>query len=393
MSRGPWRPAARAWIISTNKEGCPLEEQRVKPPDIKAAATPTAGLLEQASLWWVRLRDEDLPPEEISRWLDWCQSDPAHLEAFEKVESLGGRLAALDPAARAAMVRELLDEPAPSRRPAARGARGWRPGWSLATGLALAAGMAAVLLGGSLLHPLHAPQAAAQSVSFVTRKAQGRDVSLADGSRVAIGAESSLAVDYTAASRNLQLRSGEAYFEVEHNPQRPFVVRAGRLKVTAVGTAFDIRKTGDRIEVVVTHGVVDVADAAGPVAGGQTPLPKDGVIRVAAGQLVVAGGDSPSLTVRPADRDAATSWRKGSMSFLDEGLGVVVANLNRYSGTEVRIADPSLDGLRYTGTVVQGHEQEWLAAIQKVFPVTARPAADGSILLYRRAEVQQVSGV
>ncbi len=341
--------------------------------------------MEQASLWWVRLREDDVAPEEINRWLDWCQSDPAHLQAFEKIESLGGRLAALDTATRAQMVHELLGEPEARRKRPAPGRRYL----AAAAGLALAAGVAAVVLGGGLWRPNAAAPAALQSVSYVTHKAQIEDVSLVDGSRVAIGADSALAVNYTEATRNLQLKNGEAFFEVEHNPDRPFVVQAGRLKVIAVGTAFNIRKTGDKIEVIVTHGAVDVEDGASQLAGagGHSPsLPKDGVIRVAAGQLVVADRGSPSLTVRPADRDAAVSWRTGSMSFLDEDLSLVVANLNRYSGHEVQIADPTLDHLRFTGSVVQGHEDEWLTAIQKVFPVTVHVAADGRVLLYRRAE-------
>jgi transmembrane sensor len=351
------------------------------------AETISPSVLEQASLWWVRLRDDDVPPEEIGRWLDWCQSDPAHLQAFEKIESLGGRLGALDGETRAAMVRELLHDEKPEARPASRR----KPVSSLSAGLALAAGLAgvAVAVGVGLRHPVARPagQAAAQTASYVTPKAQSQDVNLADGSHVAIGADSSLAVSYSAASRELQLRNGEAYFEVQHNPDRPFVVQAGRLKVTAVGTAFNIRKTGDSVEVIVTRGVVDVADGSGQAAGGsQMPLPRAGVIRVAAGQLVAADRDSPSLTVRPADGNTATSWRSGSMSFLDEDLALVVANLNRYSEKQVSIADPSLDHLRFTGTLLQGHEQEWLAAIQKVFPVTVRQVDNGEILLYRRSD-------
>lgn len=342
--------------------------------------------LEQASLWWVRLRDDDVAPEEIGSWLDWCQDDPANLQAFEDVERLGGRLAALDAGTRAALVRDLLDEPVARQRPAAL-----RRTLPALAGLALAAGVAAVVLGSSLWRPPAASRGTQQqSASYVTRKAQSEDVNLVDGSHVAIGADSTLAVNYTAALRNLQLGNGEAYFEVQHNPDRPFVVQAGRLKVVAVGTAFNIRKTGDKVEVIVTHGAVDVEDASLLSAGGgrNPTLPKDGVIRVAAGQLVVADRGSPSLMVRPADKDAAVSWRRGSMSFLDEDLALVVANLNRYSGHEVSIADASLDHLRFTGSVLQGHEAEWLAAIQKVFPVTVRESADGRMLLYRRAEAR-----
>jgi transmembrane sensor len=338
--------------------------------------------LEQASLWWVRLREDDVAPEEVSRWLDWCQSDPDNLRAFEKVESLGGRLGALDAGTRAAMVRELLGEGAAD---APRPSKWRRYRWPAAM-LALAAGVAGLSVVGIGWRPAAIAPAAVQSTAYVTQKAQVRDVALSDGSHVAIGADSALAVNYTEASRNLQLKNGEAFFEVEHNPDRPFVVQAGRLKVIAVGTAFNIRKTGDKVEVIVTHGAVDVEDGAAQSAGSRSAnLPRDGVIRVAAGQLVVAD-PGPGLSVRPADRDAAVSWRRGSMSFIDEDLAVVVANLNRYASREVSIADPALERLRFTGSVVQGHEDEWLAAIQKVFPVSVRDSGDGRVLLYRRAE-------
>jgi transmembrane sensor len=337
--------------------------------------------LEQASLWWVRLREDDVAPEEVSRWLDWCQSDPENLRAFEKVESLGGRLGALDAGTRASLARELLDH---GEAEAPRRTRWRRYRWPAAA--ALAAGIAVLVFGGGAWRPAALAPAASQSAAYVTQKAQVRDVALSDGSRVAIGADTALVVSYTESGRNLQLKNGEAYFEVEHNPGRPFAVQAGRLKVIAVGTAFNIRKTGDTVEVIVTRGAVDVEDGAARSGGsGSAALPRDGVIRVAAGQLVVAG-DGPSLSVRRADADAAVSWRSGSMSFIDEDLAVVVANLNRYSSREVSIADPALEHLRFTGSVVQGHEDEWLAAIQKVFPVSVRDAGAGRVLLYHRAE-------
>ncbi|MFT4047309.1 MAG: FecR domain-containing protein, partial [Solimonas sp.] len=249
---------------------------------------------------------------------------------------------------------------------------------------ALAAGLGALLIGtGVFLYGRHASDAV-QNTVYATARAQSRDVELSDGSKIALGAATRLDVAYSTDVRRLHLGDGEAYFEVAHNVQRPFVVAAGRLKVVAVGTAFNIRKTGARVEVVVTQGAVDVEDAAtqnvAPAA--QTRLPNDGAIRVAAGQLVVA--EAQGLSVRPADRIAATSWRQGTLQFVDEDLAVVVANLNRYAPREVVIADRSLDGLRYTGTIVQGREAEWLKAIEKVFPVVVQNDAQGRVTLHRR---------
>ncbi|WP_028080422.1 FecR family protein [Solimonas soli] len=342
--------------------------------------TTTTGL-EQAALWWQRLREADVAPETVSEWLDWCQRDAANLQAFEKIEALGGRFEALDAQTRAGLMRELLDDATPGSAPPADRQRRARKPWRLA----LAAGFCAALIGaGVYLYANHGTGAVQRAV-YVTAKAQSRELELSDGSHVALGAATRLDVAYSADVRDLQLGDGEAYFEVAHNVQRPFVVRVGRLKVVAVGTAFNIRKTGAHVEVVVTQGAVDVENAASLNAAqsAQTRLPNDGAIRVAAGQLVVADA-AQGLSVRPADRVAATTWRQGRLQFVDEDLSIVVANLNRYARHEVVIADASLDGLRYTGTIVQGRETEWLAAIEKVFPVDVQRDAEGRALLRRR---------
>lgn len=346
----------------------------------------TTARLEQAALWWQRLREESVRPEEISEWLDWCQRDPDNLQAFEKIEGLGARFDALDADTRAELLREMLDEPSAEPAPAISPPAPARRRYAVA----LAAGIAALAVAVGSYTYLGRGSEPTQTASYTTAKAQSQDLLLADGSQVALGAATRLDVDYTAGVRGLQLGDGEAYFEVAHNPQRPFVVRVGRLKVIAVGTAFNIRKTGTRVEVVVTQGAIDVEDAArnAALASQQARLPNDGAIRVAAGQLVVT--EREGLTVRPADREAATAWRHGSLQFVDEDLAVVVANLNRYSRQEVVITDRSLDGLRYTGTVMQGREAEWLAAIGQVFPISVQRDAQGRINL-RRRELSNVS--
>lgn len=71
----------------------------------------TTARLEQAALWWQRLHEESVRPEEISEWHDWRQRDPGNLRAFEKIEDLGARFDALDVETRDGLLREILDEP------------------------------------------------------------------------------------------------------------------------------------------------------------------------------------------------------------------------------------------------------------------------------------------
>lgn len=323
---------------------------------------------EQAGLWWVRLREADVAPEEIAQWLDWCQSDPANLEAFESIEQLGGRFKTLDAEARAALTRELLDEPAaPAASPRYR-----RPRW-----LAPLAVAATLVAGGSVwLLDRNAAQPPLQT--YRTARGEQQDFKLEDGSQLALGAMSSVSVAYGKTQRRLGLEAGEAYFEVAPNPSRPFVVQIGKVRVTAVGTAFNIRRTGDQVEVAVVHGIVDVRE----VEASADDRDATHQLRLAAGRQVIAG--SGAWAVRAADESRALSWRNGSMAFVDEDLALVVANLNRYAAHPVVLVDPALGQLRYTGTVVQGREDDWVSAIEAVFPVRAVRDDQGRVLLSQR---------
>jgi len=96
----------------------------------------------------------------------------------------------------------------------------------------------------------------------VTATAETRSVRLEDGSLVRLGPESALAVDYAADVRDVRLLRGEAFFDVAHNPARPFRVAAKGATTTVLGTAFDVRLQGEGVEVGVGRGHVRVDYAA-----------------------------------------------------------------------------------------------------------------------------------
>ncbi|MCE6989772.1 FecR family protein [Dyadobacter sp. CY323] len=89
-------------------------------------------------------------------------------------------------------------------------------------------------------------------------------VQLPDGSTVILTAGSK--IDYPDSFDNKKKRevylSGEAYFDIQRNPAKPFIVHAGKLSTTVLGTAFNIRAwPGDEsITVTVTRGRVKVSD-------------------------------------------------------------------------------------------------------------------------------------
>lgn len=88
-----------------------------------------------------------------------------------------------------------------------------------------------------------------------------RFITLPDGSSVVLHAGSTF--DYpnkfTGETREVTL-SGEAYFDVSHNPGQPFIIHTGKIKTTVLGTAFNIKSDENHVTVSVTRGKVRVED-------------------------------------------------------------------------------------------------------------------------------------
>jgi transmembrane sensor len=200
---------------------------------------------------------------------------------------------------------------------------------------------------------------------------------LPDGSTIELGGRSAVSVLYTRQNRLLIAEDGEAFYRVHKDRARPFVVRAGRLTATAVGTAFSVRREGESVSVLVTEGVVDIR--LDPQAGaGSAPAP----LRAAAGQRVRYDRGRLSAAPLPsAGADAGAAWRAGRLQFIDEPLRLVVASINRYADQEIVIADAAAEELRFTGTVFTPHLDDWLAAIATVYHVQVTKGADKRVLI------------
>ena len=314
-------------------------------------------MVQTAADWWVRLREPDADGDTIEQWLAWTGEDERHLEAFERVNMLAERLGRLDRVSRQGLINAFA-RPASPRRP-------WLP-------LAAAASIAAVVLSGTVYFSwTHFASGTTQVYQSVL--AQNRDFTLSDGTKVALGASSALSVHYGRDRRSVELRGGEAFFDVVHDNSRPFVVTAGDVSVHDIGTAFDVRRTGERVTIAVTQGRVAIADLR---AGAS----RNNVLEASAGQRVSFDPNASGMTVGAIGAQQATAWRDDRLEFIDEPLSVVIANLNRYAGKPMHIADADLNALSYTGTIRTDAIDSWVSALPEVFPLRVSKEADQVIL-------------
>ncbi len=318
----------------------------------------------EASEWLVRLNAAGASEQELEQWLHWCEADGENLTAFEKLQSDWQDTAEFKRAP------ELLGGSQPPG-PLALRERG-RPGWKRRT-LGSRSVRWAVAASVVLAAVLGFQQWTQRPIHRVLSASNQEPAMLPDGSSLLLSAKAIAEVDFSAATRHLALRPGsEAYIKVHHDAARPFTVRAGAVTVTAVGTAFDVRREADRVIVTVEEGTI-LASAMGSSGLSQW--------RAGAGYQLSYSEDARTAVVSRVDTQSVLRWRDGELAYDDAPLASVIADVNRYSTVSVVVQDPELLRLRFTGTVFVASINDWVKALEAKYPVHARMSPDGEIAL------------
>ncbi|MEJ8476549.1 FecR family protein [Roseibium algae] len=180
-------------------------------------------------------------------------------------------------------------------------------------------------------------------------------VELADGSTIHMNASSAIAYSYTDHSRTVSLLRGEAFFEVAADPARPFTVVIGGTRVTALGTAFDIRRGDVETEVTVTHNAV-LVEFADPEL---TP------VRLEEGHSIDHGADGSLSEITPANTNSVLAWQRGMLVLDNAPLSYVVEELERRFSGKIVISNAGLADRRVSGTIAIANTQAAIAFLEK----------------------------
>jgi transmembrane sensor len=315
----------------------------------------------EAAAWLLRLNEVDTSEAEIEQWLRWCQADAKNLVAFEKLQQDWQDTAGFKSAP------ELLSVPQVGRTP---GHRPWLSFDSLRASRALPWAAAACLIVAVSLGYGHFHRSPVRETFLASAQ---EPATLPDGSSLLLSAKAVAEVDFSGVVRDVALHAGgEIFVKVHHDTARPFTVRAGDLTVTAVGTAFDVRRETDRVTVTVEEGTI-VAAAVG--VKGPTQW------RVGAGYQVIYSEDARSAVVSRVDTQSVLRWRDGELAYDNAPLDIVIADINRYSTVNVTVRDPRLLRLHFTGTVFVGSINDWVNALEAKYPLKASLARNGDIAI------------
>ncbi|MBY0434844.1 MAG: FecR domain-containing protein [Cyclobacteriaceae bacterium] len=222
--------------------------------------------------------------------------------------------------------------------------------WSGQT-LRIAAGILLVAISSFVVYWMNRDQS-----TVIVASAETRSLTLPDGSTVVLNRNSSLSYtgDFSEGVRSVTL-TGEAFFEIVRNEQRPFQIQAQATTVEVLGTSFSVRAYQGEPEVAVTV---------------QTGLVKfsstESEVKLQAGERGVFTPATRKIAKAPNEDANFLSWKTHKIIFESTSLQAVVETLNRAYGSQIMISAT----VPATCAVTASFDQQSLEAVLAVLKST-----------------------
>ncbi len=206
---------------------------------------------------------------------------------------------------------------------------------------------------------------------LTTNVGQRDSLTLADGTRIVLapGSRLTVAAGFADGDRSVALE-GAAYFDVQHDDAHPFTVHAAGAEIRDIGTRFTVKTNGiGGVSVSVTHGIVAVRELAS-----STPT----AVELHAGDRGIVSAGNVAVT-RGAVTDDELAWTRGQLNYRDAPLSEVQADLKRWYGINLLVADSALSQLTVTMQVPQDAARV-ISTIAAMFGASAEQRGDTVIL-------------
>lgn len=194
-----------------------------------------------------------------------------------------------------------------------------------------------------------------QEMSYQSPLGQRQTINLPDGSVVILNSNSQvqLADDFNTTKREIHL-TGDAFFKVAKDAKKPFIVYAGNIVTTALGTEFYIHSKDNSVQVDLLEGKVKVENIKKNVPGTSLVLFPGETGRIS-GETNLLKQSFDSLQLR--------SWLNGRLSFNETPLPKVLKQLEAWYDVEIKVRKSELKGLSLNGDYQDAPLQDILKVI------------------------------
>lgn len=239
----------------------------------------------------------------------------------------------------------------------------------------LVAGIVAIVVSASLFLLPDKDNLTAAPLIVSTSAGERSQVQLPDGSLISLNHNTKISYTYDSKlnTRNITL-TGEAYFDVNSDPEHPFIVSCDGLSIECKGTSFNVKGYPEEqnVTAVLASGTI-VASASR-----QT-------ITMKPGTKVAFNKQSRDLQSTMVDVNDYTAWISGNNYYNDERLEDIMHSVSRQYGVTINIVTPSLKDVRLSGSIGGNTLDETLAILASASGAKYFTESDSTICFYRAA--------
>jgi transmembrane sensor len=303
-------------------------------------ASEKATVEDQAMAWVVRLTSGETTSEDHDHFRLWRDASALHAEALARARRLWMQMEIALP--------EIEQEHAAERdrqnlehsheRQRLRFARRFAPQLAIAASL-----LVAINLGFQYVHNWQFDQ--------VTGVGERRTIVMADGTSIAMNADTAFNENFTKGERRIRMVRGQAFFQIAHEV-RPFIVETRHATIRDIGTDFNVALTPLTTRVVVREGLVEASNDRQRVrlgAGQGTDITATGI---AAAEVV--------------DMSLETAWMRGRFVAADMPLSDVIAAIAPYSSRRIVLRTDAVASKRVNASIDLNNVGEWLASLDQM---------------------------
>ncbi|MCC5942078.1 MAG: FecR family protein [Balneolaceae bacterium] len=198
-----------------------------------------------------------------------------------------------------------------------------------------------------------------QPLAFQTEEEQHRKITLSDGTKIRLNSNSELIVSKDFLDKNREVKLyGEAFFDVDHNSDFPFLIHTNQSSVEVLGTQFNVRSIlgDDNVKVAVLDGSVSFKNL---YTNGIEPHS----VTLTKGQYGYLNLDKRSILVDELAVDNYLTWKSGRFVFEKLSLEQVCTQLHRIYGVECNFENQEISNLLLTANFSNENLEKTLSVI------------------------------
>lgn len=210
-----------------------------------------------------------------------------------------------------------------------------------------------------LFSVFHQNNAEAKYITYTVPYKTTKTLIFEDGSKAVLNAGTTIKYPKSFSSKTREITlDGEAFFQVVHLSNKPFIVHSGKLQTQVLGTSFnvDAYAKSASMKVTVVTGKVSVKEASGGKQFMLTPNQ----------QAVFSNIKSTFKKVIVADVENKIAWQDGKLIFEDAPLDEIANQLSLKFGVATTLSNPELKNCRITAVFQHKQLPQILAVITKL---------------------------